>query len=497
MAAPPKDAAWALTFLTGRSLKRSVATPRLREWMAEAAHLPLWLVEECYEAVGDLAETLALLLPPAGSPLEQPLHQVVEETLLPLARMKDPERREHLLNVWSRLGTAQRLVWNKLMTGAFRVGASRALVSRGIAEAANVPASQITHRLMGSWSPTEADYLRLIADTPELIDFAQPYPFFLAHPIEGSVENLGEPADWQAEWKWDGIRGQLIRRNAQAWLWSRGEEIVTDRFPEIAAMAEHLPEGTVVDGEILAWKNNQPLPFGNLQHRIMLKKKVSAELLEDCPVTFMAYDLLELDGEDYRSKPLEIRRAALEILPLTLSPVHPYRTWDELKHYFGQARERGVEGLMLKRHASPYRTGRTKGDWWKWKVDPHHVDAVLMYAQAGHGRRASLCTDYTFGVWKGDQLVPIAKAYSGLTDEEIRSVDGFIRRHTTEKFGPVRVVKPELVFELAFEGIQRSTRHKSGIALRFPRMSRMRQDKPAAEADRLETLAAMLSTPTA
>jgi DNA ligase-1 len=349
---------------------------------------------------------------------------------------------------------------------------------------------------MGDWQPTAEFWRQLIAPETKDADVSRPYPFCLAYPLEGTVEDLGDRGDWQVEWKWDGIRAQLIRRQWRTFLWSRGEELITDRFPEIEAVGALLPEGTVIDGEVLPWKDGAPLPFAQMQRRIG-RKALGPKILADVPVVLIGYDLLERRGEDVRERPLEWRRAELEsIAPpasaLVLSPIVQGASWEELKQTRGESRARKVEGFMLKRYGSPYRVGRRRGDWWKWKIDPYSVDCVLIYAQPGNGRRASLFTDYTFGVWDGDRLVPFAKAYSGLSDEEIREVDTFVRRNTIERFGPVHHVKPELVFELAFEGIQRSTRHRSGIAVRFPRMARWRRDKRPEDADSIDTIRSLL-----
>jgi DNA ligase-1 len=411
----------------------------------------------------------------------------------------DPEAQQVLVTqTWRELDAQQRLVWHKLIMGEFRVGVARTLVARAVANVASVEPAVMAHRLMGHWQPDEEGYAQLMHGGNGHHDIGRPYPFFLAHPLEGSPDQLGEIYDWQAEWKWDGIRAQLIHRQGQLMIWSRGEELITDRFPEVMEIGRLLPDGTVLDGEILAWRGERPLPFAVLQTRIG-RKTVSAKLRADAPTAFMAYDLLEHQGSDARALPLVERRALLEQLtatvhrdfPLRLSPIVQASSWSEIEELQATARERDVEGLMFKRRGSPYGVGRPRGDWWKWKVTPLSIDAVLIYAQRGHGRRASLYTDYTFGVWHEGQLVPIAKAYSGLTDEEIHEVDRFVRRHTRDKFGPVRVVEPRLVFELHFEGIQVSKRHKAGLAVRFPRMSRWRHDKQPADADSLETLRGM------
>jgi DNA ligase-1 len=492
------DAAWAVYFLVGRKPKQVVPTRKLCEWAAQAGGIPDWLFDESYDAVGDLAETVALLLPPPQRSSDRPLHWWVQDKLLPLRGAGDALQQETLLQAWSEMDRRQRFVWNKLITGAFRVGVSRLLVIRALARVTGLAPAVVAHRLMGDWEPTPAFYQALVAPDRHDADVSRPYPFFLAHPLEVEPQALGDIGLWQAEWKWDGIRAQLIRRAGRTFLWSRGEELVTDRYPELAEAGDLLPGGTVIDGEILPWKD-KVLPFAQLQRRIG-RKALSKKLLADIPVVLMSYDLLELDGTDIREKLLFERRVLLEQLldrtalhgRLIASPTIAAASWDELARFRAESRGRNVEGIMLKRLASPYRTGRVRGDWWKWKINPYTLDAVLIYAQRGNGKRASLYTDYTFGVWDQGQLVPIAKAYSGLTDEEIHQVDAFVRRNTLEKFGPVRTVKPELVFELAFEGIQRSTRHKSGIAVRFPRMARWRTDKKPEEADTLEAVRALL-----
>ena len=494
--AAPEDAAWAVSFLIGRRPKRLLESRKLAEWAIQEAGVPDWLFGECYHAVGDFAETIALLLPPASRSSALPLHVWVEERLLPMREASDEDRRAALLSAWREMDEGQRFAWNKLITGEFRVGVSQSLVVRAIAETSALSTETVAHRLMGEWQPTADFWRQLTAPDSSDTDISRPYPFCLAYPLDGAVEELGSPEEWQIEWKWDGIRAQLIRRQRRTFLWSRGEELITDRFPEIEAVGSLLPEGTVIDGEVMPWKNGAPMPFAQMQRRIG-RKALGPKILADVPAAIVAYDLLEMAGEDVRERPLSWRRAQLEsIAPpnvaFVLSPVVPSADWEELKRIRRQSRERKVEGFMLKRRTSAYRVGRRRGDWWKWKIDPYSVDAVLIYAQPGNGRRAGLYTDYTFGVWDNGELVPFAKAYSGLSDEEIREVDAFVRRNTIEKFGPVCRVKPELVFELAFEGIQRSSRHRSGIAVRFPRMARWRHDKPAGQADTIDTIRALL-----
>jgi DNA ligase 1 len=498
--APPEDAAWAVHFLTGRRPKRLAASGKLRAWASETAGLEPWLLEECYDAVGDLAETITLLLPGADRPSDLPLHRWVEERLLPLLSEDETVRRAGIEQGWRELAGTQLFVWNKLITGGFRVGVSQKLIVRALARVSEVDEATIAHRLMGSWDPSPQFFRSLFAPDTADADISRPYPFLLAHPLECQPDALGALEDWQIEWKWDGIRAQLIRRRGQSFLWSRGEELITERFPELAESSAVLPDGTVLDGEVLPWREGEPLDFAQLQRRIG-RKKLTPRILAEIPAVILCFDLLEVEGEDLRDRSLRQRRTLLAGLlhaapsagRLLLSPAVPAETWSDVEAAHRVARERRAEGLILKRRDSRYGVGRRRGDWWKWKVEPFTVDAVLVYAQRGSGRRASLYTDYTFAVWNDQrELVPFAKAYSGLTDSEIRQVDAFVRRNTREKFGPVRTVSPELVFELAFEGIQRSSRHRSGLAVRFPRILRWRHDKTPEEADTLAAVWTLL-----
>ncbi len=502
--ADPTDAAWAIYFLSGRKPKQAVPSKKLREWAAEEAQVPEWLFNESYDAVGDVAETVALLLPPPDRSSDVPLSEWVRR-LLTLRESEEATQRAAMLDAWRSMDRTQRFVWNKLISGSFRVGVSLQLVTRAIGKAGGVDSAVVAHRLMGDWEPSPTFYARLVAADAADADQSRPYPFCLAHAIEGEPDVLGPVEAWQAEWKWDGIRSQMIRRRGDTFLWSRGEELVTDRYPEIATVGAFLPDGTAIDGEILPYLNGSPLPFAQLQRRIG-RKTLGKTILAEVPVVLVAYDLIEFGGVDLRTVPLNQRRHQLETLVaatgqpdrLILSPIVTARTWAELAEARQESRERQAEGLMLKRLDSVYHVGRKRGDWWKWKINPFTVDAVLTAAQRGSGKRAGMYTDYTFSVWdEAGKLVPFAKAYSGLTDEEIAKVDAFIRRHMVEKFGPVRTVEPLLVFELAFEGIQRSPRHKSGIAVRFPRILRWRDDKQPADADSIATIRAMLPDPDA
>ncbi len=493
------DRLWTIALLSGRRPKRTVTTTLLREWAAETAQIPLWLFEECYPIVGDLAETIALILPPNTQHSDHSLTHWITE-IRGLAAQNEPARKSAIRAAWDQLDPTERFLFNKLITGGFRVGVSRKLMTRALAQATGIEEVTLAHRLMGDWTPETTSYSALIETPDPTADLSKPYPFYLAYQLDQKPEDLGPVTDWIAEHKWDGIRGQLIIRGGQHFTWSRGEDLMTDRFPEFAAAPDFVPQGTVLDGEILAWAEGAPLPFSALQKRIG-RKTVPKKLLAEAPVILKAYDLLEWQGEDIRNRPLAERRAQLETLidglpqdaPIRLSPALAAASWDDLTAARATSREIGAEGLMLKRKDSPYLTGRKKGDWWKWKVDPLLIDAVMIYAQAGHGRRANLFTDFTFAVWDGNDLVPFTKAYSGLTDVEFRQITQWVKKNTLERYGPVRAVKPEHVFEIHFEGIQASPRHKSGIALRFPRMSRWRPDKPIKEANTLADLKEMLA----
>jgi len=534
--AAPRDAAWAVYFLAGGKPRQVVPSGVLWAIACRKAGIDDWLFDACYQAVGDFAETVAHVLPPPSHESDLGLAEWVEERLLTLRGLAPEEQALRIGSYWDELDTAGRFLLNKLIGGSFRVGVSKLLVQRALAEGAQVDAKLVAQRMMGYTdgrvAPSAERYRHLTARAEAgPLDIGQPYPFFLAHQLDAPVgefaTRLASPSDWIVEWKYDGIRAQVVRRGSQVWIWSRGEELVTERFPEIADAVMALPDGTVLDGEVVVWKEGRVAPFNLLQQRIG-RKTLTKKVLADAPVGFIAYDLLEAGGVDLRERPQSERRERLEALvaahsSIHLSPVETAESWEALAERRQESRERGVEGFMLKHRQARYGTGRRKqddlsgGTWWKWKIDPLSVDCVLVYAQAGHGRRASVYTDYTFAVWNRTpagaaeaqavvdaierrepaapealQLVPFAKAYSGLTDEEFREVDRAIRRTTLEKFGPVRSVKPTMVFELGFEGINRSTRHKSGIAVRFPRMLRIRGDKPLHEADTLQTLEALL-----
>jgi len=526
------DKVWVIALFSGRRPKRTVNTTLLWEWCRELTGLPAWLFEESYHTVGDLAETIALLLPEPMSHSGETLAYYLER-LAASGKETEAEKKLFVQQCWASMDKDERFVFNKFITGGWRIGISQQTVVNALARATGAEASVIAHRISGDWDPATTPYTALLSGEGGGSELSRPYPFYLAYALEDELSALGDPAEWQAEWKWDGIRGELIRRGDALFAWSRGEELITEKFPEYQAFKERLPVGTVLDGEIIglgpaagggmvglpgadegngrvgadeesglaAVGGTLPfavLPFAALQTRIG-RKNVTKKHLSEVPVGFIAYDLLEYGGEDWRGRSLLERRKQLEAVVaavdhklLQLSPVIAFDQWETLAAARGGARDHGSEGIMLKRKESIYQVGRKRGDWWKWKIDPLVIDAVLVYAQKGHGRRSNLYTDYTFAVRSGDQLVTFAKAYSGLTDKELAEVDAFVKKNSLEKFGPVRTVKPELVFEIAFEGIAASSRHKSGVALRFPRINRWRRDKTPAEIDTLDALKKML-----
>lgn len=499
--AQEKDKVWAIAILSHRRPKRPVNTTLLRNWASELANIPLWLFEESYHIVGDLAETIALVIPVFESQSEKTLTQFLEE-MIELKIKTDEDKKKYLFENWKALNYYERFVFCKLITGSFRIGVSQKLMTRALSKATDIDEDILAYKLMGNWDPQKISFTQLILEENKEDYLSKPYPFYLAYAVENEVETLGDVKDWTAEHKWDGIRSQVIIRNDQLFVWSRGEELVTDKYPEFEAFVNAIPNGTVLDGEILPYFENAIGTFNDLQTRIG-RKTVSKALLKKTPVILKTYDILEWKGKDIRDFPYVERRKILEKLfyevtkeaiaeefPLHLSETISFQNWDEVVKERARAREERSEGLMLKRLNSPYLVGRKKGDWWKWKVAPLTIDAVLTYAMRGHGRRTNLFTDYTFGLWDEEkkELVTFAKAYSGLTDAEFRKVDAWIKKNTLERFGPVRSVVPHHVFEIAFEGIAKSSRHKSGVATRFPRILRWRQDKKIEDANTLEDL---------
>ena len=505
--APDKDKVWTIALLSHRRPPRPVNTTLMRNWAAEWAAIPYWLFEESYHIVGDLAETIALIVPTANSTSEKSLTTFLEE-IIALKPQSEEEKKSYLIENWKRMDYYQRFVFNKLITGGFRIGVSQKLMTRSLSKATGIDEDILAYRLMGNWDPSKISFKQLVEEENEEDFLSKPYPFYLAYALEGPPETLGAVSEWYVEHKWDGIRAQLIVRKRKIFIWSRGEELVTDKYPELHQLTDFLPDGTVLDGELLPYPNGEIGSFNEMQTRIG-RKKVSRALMEKIPVIIKAYDLLEWEGKDIRSLSYRKRREYLELAlqplennpvwPMSISPAIQLNSWEEVARERDRAREFRSEGLMLKRGDSPYEVGRKKGNWWKWKVDPLTIDAVLTYAMRGHGRRSNLFTDYTFALWDTNEegkreLVTFAKAYSGLTDTEFRQIDSWIKKNTLERFGPVRQVTPHHVFEIAFEGIAWSKRHKSGVATRFPRMRRWRHDKPIEEANTLDDLKQLIPT---
>ena len=497
--APDADKVWVIAIFSGRRPRRVVNSRLMRDWCGEITGHPSWLFDESYHTVGDLAETLALLLPEIKkeSDVNKDLCHYLE-MFISIEKQDESVKKKFIVDSWNKMSRDEKFVFNKLITGSFRIGVSQKTIVNALSKTVDLPASVIAHRISGNWDPATTTFEDLLSETASVSDFSKPYPFYLAYALEDEPATLGGPKEWQAEWKWDGIRGQVIKRNDELFVWSRGEELMTDKFPEYFILKDLLPDGVVIDGEIIPAVDGKPLPFSVLQTRIG-RKNVVKKQLQDAPICFFAYDLLEYNGEDIRGLSLLERRKKLEeiVIPINnnciwISQVIDFNSWSELEEIRNGSRDMNSEGIMLKRKTSDYKVGRKRGDWWKWKIDPLTIDCVMVYAQKGSGRRSNLYTDYTFAVRNGDELVTFTKAYSGLTDKEFAQVDNFVKKNSIEKFGPVRTVKPELVFEIAFEGIASSNRHKSGVALRFPRMSRWRKDKTVDEINTLEDLKQML-----
>jgi DNA ligase-1 len=497
--APDADKVWVIAIFSGRRPRRAVNLKLMREWCLEMVQIPDWLFTECHHTVGDFSETLALLL--AGTEIIQHENQNLSnylEKLISIEKEDESIKKKFIVESWRQMNMQEKFVFNKLITGSFRIGISQKTIVNALAKVIEHSPSVLAHRMSGNWDPLTTSFNELLSESIAVTDFSKPYPFYLAYAIEHDVENLGEPQLWQAEWKWDGIRGQMIKRNNELFVWSRGEELITDKFPEYFILKDLLPDGVVLDGEIIPAIDGKPLSFSVLQTRIG-RKNISKKQLQEAPICFFAYDLLEYNFEDWREKPLVQRRKKLEEIissfehkSIQLSEKINFDSWNELAEIRKESRNKNSEGIMLKRKDSTYKVGRKRGDWWKWKIDPLIIDCVMVYAQKGSGRRSNLYTDYTFAVKDGDELITFTKAYSGLTDKEFAQIDHFVKRNSLEKFGPVRTVKPELVFEIAFEGIAASNRHKSGVALRFPRMNRWRKDKTVDEINTLDDLKEML-----
>ncbi|TAD86402.1 MAG: ATP-dependent DNA ligase [Bacteroidetes bacterium] len=510
--APDADKVWTIALFTGRRPRRMVSGSLMGSWCMEITGLPGWLFTECYGLAGDLSETIALLLPPANIPVSEAvpagasttLSQILEQ-FTQLHTASEADKKTAILGYWQQFTTAERFVFNKLMSANFRIGVSANLLIQAIAACHGLTVAEVAHRISGNWNPATTTYTHLLFANTAATDNSKPFPFYLAYPLENDCASLGNPTNWMAEWKWDGIRGQVIKRKGEGFIWSRGEELITEKFPEFERLFEWLPDGTCLDGEIIALPKDfetlaelKPAAFSALQTRIG-RKNLTKKILQEVPVGFLAYDLLEWQGNDVRQQPLLQRRQWLNELfgecstpAFRLSEKIAFESWEQLATIRTNARNEGAEGLMLKRKASEYGTGRRRGDWWKWKIEPLTIDAVMIYAQRGSGRRSNLYTDYTFAVRDGERLVPFTKAYSGLTDKEFAQVDAFVKKNSLEKFGPVRTVKPELVFEIGFEGISESKRHKSGVALRFPRMLRWRHDKKPEDINTLDELKNLL-----
>ena len=497
---PDPERGWALAALTG-DLVFDAAKPAMIRKAVEARMDPV-LFAWSYDYVGDLAETVALAWPARPGANREPDLSEVVDALRSASRTEVPRLLEQWLDA---LDADGRWAVLKLMTGGLRVGLSARLAKQALADLGPVPVSDIEELWHGQAAPYDDlfAWLEGRSERPAADHPGRFRPVMLAQAIDEAVdfEKL-DPEAYAAEWKWDGIRVQAISEDGVRRLFSRTGDDIAKAFPDVV---EALDFEGVLDGELLVIRDGRVAPFGELQQRLN-RKSVDVQLTAEFPAGIRAYDILADGANDVRHLPFAGRRGRLEAFVgrlkstrIDLSPLQPFASWDELAALRASpppGDPQAAEGLMLKRWDSIYEAGRPKGPWFKWKRDPHLVDAVLMYAQRGHGKRSSYYSDYTFGVWDDGKLTPVGKAYFGFTDEELKQLDKFVRDNTVERFGPVRSVRADrdfgLVLEVAFEGLQRSTRHKSGVAMRFPRISRIRWDKPAREADEIATLRRML-----
>ena len=491
---PDPERGWALAALTGELVFDAAKPSQVRA--LAAARVDPELLGWSYDFVGDLAETVSLIWPerPGVQTPVPSLAEIVEQ-------LKATSRNEvgSLLEPWlDALDATGRWALLKLVTGSLRIGVSARLAKTALAEWGGVEINRIEevwHALAPPYQPL-FEWLEGCGPAPQTGDLPTFCPLMLAQPIEESDLKGLDPQDYLAEWKWDGIRVQLVARGDVRRLYSRSGDDIGAAFPDVL---EPMPADVTLDGELLVLRNGEVAPFNDLQQRLN-RKTPTPKLLRDYPAAVRLYDILRAGEEDLRTLPFVERRSRLEgwyarELPpgLDLSPLVPFASWEELRELRDGARERGIEGLMLKRADSLYLAGRPKGPWFKWKRGALTLDTVLMYAQRGHGKRSSFYSDYTFGAWHGGELVPVGKAYSGFTDEELQRLDRWIRNNTVQRYGPVREVAPQIVLEIAFDSVHRSTRHKSGVAMRFPRVHRVRWDKPVGEADTLETLEQLLT----
>ena len=531
---PPEDAAWALALLTGRALPRILSLKLLQDVAVEASGLPKWLIEESLEAAGDVAEGIALLVSPRVSSRDSsrvssrdssrvssrdfsrpvpeaglPLHRLVHERVLPLKELSDAERRALIVKTWRELSAEQAFLWNKFLTGGINSLIAEKLIVRALAQLAAISEEAMTYRLSRDWAPSAESFNSILQPADRDAELAKPFGFCLAAGLTSSPSKLGSLAAWQVENRWEGLRVQLIRRGSEVLLWSHGEELVTECFPEISEFGEALSEPVVLDGLVIPWSDGQPLAIESLAKRLkrvgLARKRIDAKTRAESPVVFMAADLLEASGVDLRMQPLADRRRRLEELharhaqmtSFLLSEILQPVNWPAVEDLKNGARERGATGVTLKRLDSTYRVESSPGQecWWELACEPFYLDAVLMYAERAQGQRGSQLSLLTLGVWNAGQLVPVAKVRPNLEQREIAELEQFVRKNTLERFGPVRTVQPELVFELAFEGLQESKRNKAGFALRAPRLNRWRRDRSASGVETVQTLQALFAEP--
>jgi len=497
--ATDEDKLWTLALFTGTRPKRVVDIKALKEFAEQVYTEGEWLFEASHQIVGDMAETIAYFLPKAKRNGNHTLSEWISmiRTIFNAERI---DQRDAITKAWDTLRPEERFIFNKLITGGFRIDVSLKLLSKALAIVTGKDENLLAHKLNSDWHPDEVSFETLIfTENPEA-EKSKPYPFHLAHTLESTVAELGDISNWQVERKWDGIRVQVIVRGNKISIWSRKGDILSSKVPELKPLAESMEDGTVLDGELICFKNGKILPINNLRTRFG-RRNNSKKQFEESPCVFMAYDILEFKGEDIRNKDLAERRKKLEKVILQyydehkiilLSDIINNDNWESINSEREKSREHQVTGLVLKNKKSIYGSSRVEGDWWKWPVDPLFIDAILLYAQAGEGGSSKMYREYSFALWHGEDLVTFAKAKSGLEDKELKELTSFVKKNTKEKFGPVRSVAAVQIFRLAFDSITASKRHKSGILLKNPRLIEWLRDKNIEDGNNLDDLKKML-----
>ena len=497
--AAEKDRVWAIALLSQRRPSRTMTLRQMKKWALEFSGIPEWLFEESYQIVGDLAETIALILPPPTGQAEQGLSHWIE-TITELKGRASEAQKALVFKSWEVLDKAERFQFNKLVTGSFRVSVSQRLMTRALSLATGMPETVLAHRISGGWDPESTAFQDLVREQSPTEEAGRPYPFQRIHPLEEGPNVLGETSGYLIDWKWEGIRCQLIRRSSNSFIWSEKGELITGAFPAIASALDNFPEGLVLDGEIVIMQDAGVGPASGIEKRLGMKKP-GPKALRELPAAFIAFDILEREGTDLRDRPLLERKQQLLDLAgqvdatgevILFSDPLPVNDWADVAGFRAEARNMRADGLLIKKRELPYRSGDVEGPWLHWKPEAHTINALLIYATRGQGGSTRQYTDLSFAVWAGDQLVPFTRTIEGLPEEDMAELSSWIRENTVERFGPVRSVRAEQVFEIAFEGIEPSSRHRSGLILRSPRILRWCRGLTPDRAGKLSSLKKLL-----